>query len=55
MTIEDAIAAVRNIKDLGTSSKAMLPINVLLPALEDARRWREAPQVFKDAVKGAGQ
>jgi len=55
MTIEDAIATVRTIKELGTSSKAMLPINVLLPALEDARRWRATPEWIKSAAKEAAE
>ena len=47
MTIDDAIAAARMVKELGTSSKVPLPLNLIIPALEDAKKWREAPQVVQ--------
>lgn len=55
MTIDDAIAAAKMFKELGTSSKVPLPLSLIIPALEDAKKWREAPQYIKDAIAGVQQ
>ncbi len=54
MTAEDVLAACKQIKESGTSSKVPIPIATLEQLAKDAAAWRSAPDQIKDAAKLLG-
>jgi hypothetical protein len=51
MTIEDMKTTVRTVKEIGHSSKVLLPISAVEKLIADAERYRALPKIARDAAR----
>lgn len=53
--IETLERQAREVKDIGHTSKFLVPINQFLEIADKAKRWDAMPEVMKDAAKAVQQ
>jgi hypothetical protein len=51
MTIEELRTTVRAVKEIGHTSKVLLPIAAVENLIADAERYRALPQIARDAAR----